>query len=110
MRVPHLLCLALLLPWLAAAPAFAAGSAAAAAQAAPALTPAEARQLLGVLQDPQKRAAFVTTLTNLAKAVHQQASPAVKAATAAGLAPQQPRRRNPDQRRQPRLGARRRGG
>jgi small-conductance mechanosensitive channel len=38
-------------------------------QAVPPLTPAEAQQLLSVLNDPAKRAALTTTLDNLAKAV-----------------------------------------
>ncbi|HZU88905.1 MAG TPA: mechanosensitive ion channel domain-containing protein [Stellaceae bacterium] len=54
-----------------------------AGQAAPALTPAEARQLLSVLNDPAKRTALTTTLTNLAKAVATQ--PPAK--PPAGLAP-----------------------
>ncbi len=57
-----------------------------AANAAPGLTQADARQLLGVLNDPQRRAAFITTLTNMAKAVRPP-TPAAKAAAAAGLAP-----------------------
>ena len=50
------------------------------------LTQADAQQLLGVLNDPQRRAAFITTLTNMAKAVRPP-TPAAKAAAAAGLAP-----------------------
>jgi small-conductance mechanosensitive channel len=44
---------------------------------APSLTPAEARQLLAVLNDPAKRAALVTTLDNLAKAVAGKPPPAL---------------------------------
>jgi small-conductance mechanosensitive channel/uncharacterized protein YhhL (DUF1145 family) len=49
----------------------------AAGQPAPALTPAEARQLLSVLNDPAKRAALITTLDNLAKAVASKPPPAL---------------------------------
>jgi small-conductance mechanosensitive channel len=55
----------------------------AAGQAAPSLTPAEAQQLLSVLNDPAKRAALTTTLANLAKAVATK--PPAKAPV--GLAP-----------------------
>ncbi len=74
--------------WLAASPASAATAStqAAANAAASSLTPADAQQLLGVLNDPKKRAAFVTTLTNLAKALRPSTT-AAKAAAAAGLAP-----------------------
>ncbi len=58
----------------------------AAGAAAPGLTQADAQQLLGVLNDPQRRAAFITTLTNMAKAVRPPTQ-AAKAAAAAGLAP-----------------------
>ena len=86
MSLSALLRLALvLLPCLLAVPARAA-AANVASNAAPALTPADARQLLGVLNDPKKRAALVTTLTNLAKAT-APVSPAAKAAAVAGLAP-----------------------
>ena len=57
-----------------------------AAAVAPGLTPVEAQQLLGVLNDPKKRAAFVLTLSNLTRAL-QPASVGAKAAAAAGLAP-----------------------
>ena len=57
-----------------------------AAAVAPGLTPVQAQQLLGVLNDPKKRAAFVLTLSNLTRAL-QPTTVGAKAAAAAGLAP-----------------------
>ncbi|WP_459676430.1 mechanosensitive ion channel domain-containing protein [Acidisoma sp. 7E03] len=74
---PVLLLAALLLMGGAARPALAEQPATAPA-AAPALTAAETQQLLSVLQNPQKREQFVTTLKNLEKA---------SAATGAAAAP-----------------------
>ena len=50
-------------------PAPAAAAAAAKPPAAPALTPAETKQMIDLLNDPQKRAAFTATLETLQKAV-----------------------------------------
>ena len=88
-------CRTLLLAWFgvllpALTPAWSQASAAAVTAAAPSstpsaasgLTPAEMRQLLGVLNDPAKRAAFTTTLNNLVRA-----TAATTTASPAGLAP-----------------------
>jgi small-conductance mechanosensitive channel len=53
---------------------------------APALTPAETRQMIDLLNDPQKRAAFTATLETLAKA-QAVVNPAKPAAPAVPLAP-----------------------
>jgi small-conductance mechanosensitive channel len=67
-----LLCLGLATPaaaqTLLATPAPAAVAAATKPPAAPALTPAETRQMIDLLNDPQKRAAFTATLETLSKA------------------------------------------
>ncbi len=81
---------ALALAWCAAAPALAQGAASllappAASKPAPALSPAETRQVLDLLNDPQKRAAFTATLETLSKAANA-ASPA-KSAEPVKLAP-----------------------
>jgi len=55
------------------------------AAAAPALTPAEAQQIVDLLNDPQKRAAFAATLQTLAKASAAVAPP--KPASPVPLAP-----------------------
>jgi small-conductance mechanosensitive channel len=52
--------------------------------AAPALTPAEAQNVLAVLNDPQKRAAFTATLQNMVKAT---TPPPTAVAAAVPLAP-----------------------
>jgi small-conductance mechanosensitive channel len=83
--LPLMVVLALAVSGARAAPVGGAAAHAASA-AAPGLTPVEAQQLLGVLNDPKKRAAFVATLSNLTKAL-QPATPGAKAAAAAGLAP-----------------------
>ncbi|MBV1836692.1 mechanosensitive ion channel family protein [Acetobacter estunensis] len=79
----------LLLAWLLAAVGtwpFAstahAADATAAASSASTLSPQEAQQLLGVLNDPTKRQQFTQTLSLMAKGVQQTAAPASK--TAAG--------------------------
>jgi small-conductance mechanosensitive channel len=59
--------------------------AAPASPAAPALTPAETKQMIDLLNDPQKRAAFTATLQTLAKASAAVAPPA--AASPVPLAP-----------------------
>ncbi len=63
----------------------AAPAAAAKPPAAPALTPAETRQMIELLNDPQKRAAFTATLETLQKAVSVTSPP--KAADTVKLAP-----------------------
>ncbi len=62
-------CIALLLLLTAAGPSRAQGGHATAAAAAAPLPPAQAQQLLDVLNDPARRAAFVNTLTAMARAM-----------------------------------------
>lgn len=82
----------LMMGWAAHAPQARAESAAApppAAAAAPSLTSAETQQLLSVLQNPQKREQFITTLRNLEKAggtTGVVAAPAAPAAPGSGAA------------------------
>lgn len=95
MRTP-VLTLLLMLPilaigWVAHAPQARAASPTAApaavASAAPALTTAETQQLLSVLQNPQKREQFVTTLKNLEKAGAATGTTVAPAPPAAPAAP-----------------------
>jgi small-conductance mechanosensitive channel len=69
-----------------AAPAPAAVAAATKPPAAPALTPAETRQMIDLLNDPQKRAAFTATLETLSKAT-AVVNPPKPAAVPVPLAP-----------------------
>ncbi len=62
-------------------------AAAVAAPVAPAMTPAEVRQMLDLLNDPQKRAAFTATLQTLAKAGAVTAPAPAAAAGPVKLAP-----------------------
>ena len=89
----RLFCLVLLLLAAAARPGLAANPPATDSGAAPAgLTSAEAQQLLGVLQSPQRRQQLITTLENLQKVMPALAAaapvpaPAKAAATAAAAA------------------------
>lgn len=85
---PFLLLAALLLLMGGAArPALAEQPATAPAAAAPALTAAETQQLLSVLQNPQKREQFVTTLKNLEKASAATGAAAAPAAAPVAAAP-----------------------
>lgn len=80
--ITGLLLAALFLSFRPAAAADSSAVAASSAARAPALTPAEAQQLLDVLNDPQKRAAFTSTLSLLAKSARTTA-PSTPAATPA---------------------------